>query len=103
MLSTYTTPRCVSLSITDPGSRSFSSRPPGCPPAARSDSSVGAYYIAECYSEDTSPPREDDPASIGNDDGGRLSSGSECDDDDADCDGAAALPNGDSNVVTLTR
>ena len=42
-------------------------------------------------SEDT--PREDDPASISNDDGGRLSSGSECDDDDADCDGAAALPN----------
>ena len=36
-------------------------------------------------------------------DGGRLSSGSECDDDDADCDGAAALPNGDSNVVALTR
>ena len=36
---------------------------------------------------------EDDPASISNDDGGRLSSGSECDDDDADCDGAAALPN----------
>ena len=52
-------------------------------------------------SEDTS--RENDPASIGNDDGGRLSSGSECDDDDADCDGAAALPNGDSNVVALTR
>ena len=42
-------------------------------------------------SEDT--PREDDPASIGNDDGGRLSSGRECDDDDADCDGGAALPN----------
>ena len=54
-------------------------------------------------SEDTYTPREDDPASIGNDDGGRLSSGSECDDDDADCDGAAALPNGDSNVVALTR
>ena len=34
-----------------------------------------------------------DPASISNDDGGRLSSGSECDDDDADCDGAADLPN----------
>ena len=30
-----------------------------------------------------------DPASIGNDDGGRLSSGSDCDDDDADCDEAA--------------
>ena len=44
-------------------------------------------------SEDTYTPREDDPASISNDDGGRLSSGSECDDDDADCDGAAALPN----------
>ena len=54
-------------------------------------------------SEDTYTPREDDPASISNDDGGRLSSGSECDDDDADCDGAAALPNGHSNVVALTR
>ena len=54
-------------------------------------------------SEDTYTPREDDPASIGNVDGGRLSSGSECDDDDAECGGAAALPNGDSNVVALTR
>ena len=54
-------------------------------------------------SEDTYIPREDDPASIGNDDGGRLSSGSECDDDDADCGEAAALHYGDSNVVALTR
>ena len=58
---------------------------------------------SEDDSEDTYPPREDDPASIGNDDGGRLSSGSECDDDDADCGGAAVLPYGDSNVVALTR
>ena len=54
-------------------------------------------------SEDTYTPREDDPASIGNDDGGRLSSGSECDDDDADCDEAADPHCGDSNVVALTR
>ena len=54
-------------------------------------------------SEDTYTPREDDPASISNDDGGRLSSGSECDDDDADCDEAAAPDCGDSNVVALTR
>ena len=54
-------------------------------------------------SEDTYTPPEDDPASIGNDAGGRLSSGRDCDDDDADCDGAAALPYGDSNVVALTR
>ena len=58
---------------------------------------------SEDDSEDTYPPPEDDPAGIDNDDGGRLSSGCECDDDDADCDGAAALPYGDSNVVALTR
>ena len=46
-------------------------------------------------SEDTYTPREDDPASIGNDDGGRLSSGSECDDDDdPDCDEATTLLHG---------
>ena len=54
-------------------------------------------------SEDTYTPREDDPANIGNDDGGRLSSGSECDDDDADCDEAADPHCGDSNVVALPR
>ena len=54
-------------------------------------------------SEDTYTPREDDPASISNDDGGRLSSGSECDDDDADCDEAEDPYYGDSNVVALTR
>ena len=54
-------------------------------------------------SEDTYTPREHDPASIGKDDGDRLSNDSDYDDDDADCDGAAALPYGDSNVVALTR
>ncbi len=57
----------------------------------------------ENNSEDTHPPPEDDFASIGNDDGGRLSSGSECDDDDADCDEAADPHCRDSNVVALTR
>ena len=50
-------------------------------------------------SEDTYTP----PASIGNDDGGRLSNGSKCDDDDADCDEAADPHCRDSNVVALTR
>ena len=54
-------------------------------------------------SEDTYTPREDDPASIANDDGGRLSSGSESDDDDADSDEAEVSHRGDSNVVALTR
>ena len=54
-------------------------------------------------SEDTYTPREHDPASIGNDDGGRLSSRSECDDDDTDCDEAEDPHYGDSHVVALTR
>ena len=54
-------------------------------------------------SEDTYTPHEDDPASIGNDDGGPLWSGSKCDDEDADCGEAADLHYGDSNVVALTR
>ena len=53
--------------------------------------------------EDTYPPPEDDPGSIGNDDGGRLSSGSECNDGDADCGEAEDPHHGDSNVVALTR
>ena len=53
-------------------------------------------------SKDTCTPREDDPASIGNDDGGRLSSGSDCDDDDADCGEAENPRYGDSNVVALS-
>ena len=40
---------------------------------------------------------------ISNDDVGRLSSGSECDDDDADCDEAADPHCRDSNVIALTR
>ena len=44
----------------------------------------GHSYESEDDSEDTYPLRKDNPAGIGNDDGGRLSSDSDYDDDDVD-------------------